>query len=57
MMGCASLSEETDQTNMHPSGSESSGLVFWWYAEMKISSPSRERTLKKDARNAGREVV
>jgi hypothetical protein len=42
---------------MHPSGSESSGLVFWWYAEMKISSPSRERTLKKDARNAGREVV
>ena len=32
--------EETDQTNMHPSGSESSGLVFWWYAEIKISSPS-----------------
>ena len=25
-------------TNMQPSGSESSGLVFWWYAAMKISS-------------------
>ena len=29
-----------NQTNMQPSGSDSSGFVFWWYAEMKISSPS-----------------